>query len=90
MLEALACGTPPIVARRQPFLDYVPSCGAIFVDPENPLEIASAISALGDDRIASRVVTAGLSVVSTHTWHATARGCEPVYERLLSGALTRA
>lgn len=90
VLEALACGTPPIVARRQPFLDYVPSCGAIFVDPENPLEIASAISALGDDRIASRVVTAGLSVVSTHTWHATARGCAPVYERLLSGALTRA
>jgi len=88
VLEALACGTPPIVARRQPFLDYVPSGGAIFVDPENPMEIAAAIAALRDERIAARIVTAGVSVLSTHTWRETARGCEPVYARLSNGALT--
>ncbi len=67
----MACGTPSIVARQPPFTEYLTPADALFVDPADPDDIASALAAalLPDTR--TRLRASSLTRAAAHSW----RGC---------------
>jgi glycosyltransferase-like protein len=72
VLEAMACGTPAIVARRPPFTEYLAPTDALFVDPADPEAIAGAMAAALVPQTRLRLVAAGLARAAAHSWRACA------------------
>ncbi len=78
-LEAMACGTPVIVARVGSSAEIVGSAG-LAVDPHDEGAIAAAIRALGsDDALHRRLTATGLTRAREFTWEACARQTLAVY-----------
>ncbi|MCJ2125725.1 MSMEG_0565 family glycosyltransferase [Methylobacterium sp. J-077] len=72
VLEAMACGTPAIVSRRPPFTEYLRSDDALFVDPDDPRDIAAAMMAALAPMTRERLRAAGSARAAAHTWRACA------------------
>ncbi|SFL98618.1 MSMEG_0565 family glycosyltransferase [Methylobacterium pseudosasicola] len=72
VLEAMACGTPAIVARRPPFTEYLRSDDALFVDPGDPRDIADAMTAALAPMTRARLRAAGSTRAAAHAWRACA------------------
>jgi glycosyltransferase involved in cell wall biosynthesis len=71
-LEAMACGTPAIVADVPPFAETVGD-GAVRVDPHRPEAIAAGVRrVLEDDALRQRLREAGLRRAAGYTWEAAA------------------
>ncbi|MFN8379230.1 MAG: glycosyltransferase family 1 protein [Anaerolineae bacterium] len=82
-LEAMACGTLPIVSNRSSLPEVVGSVGAL-VEPENVDSIASALErALLDESWRAEQRTAGLARAATFRWEDTARVALSAYTRVL-------
>ncbi|WP_375464937.1 MSMEG_0565 family glycosyltransferase [uncultured Methylobacterium sp.] len=79
VLEAMACGTPAIVADRPPFTEYLGPDDALFVDPEDAGAIARAMAAALDPALRSRLVARGHEVVRQHPWRLCAERHLPAY-----------
>jgi glycosyltransferase involved in cell wall biosynthesis len=79
-LEAMACGTVPIVSNRSSLPEVVGPVG-LQVEPEDSASIAAALEqAVCDDDWRARMVEAGIARAQTFTWDNTARIVRSVYE----------
>ena len=85
-LEALACGTPVIVAEGSSLGEVVGPAGVV-VPPTDPAALAAAMRRLLDDDAARRELAArGRERAAGFTWEATAQGTLQVYRGLTGGA----
>ncbi len=82
-LEAMACGTVPIVSSRSSLPEVVGSVG-LLVDPDDPADIARAMyRAITDSAWREANEKAGLARAAQFTWEATARIALLVYKGVL-------
>jgi glycosyltransferase involved in cell wall biosynthesis len=82
-LEAMACGTVPIVSNRSSLPEVVGDVGAL-VDPDDPTSIAQAMqTALTDSEWVSTQCAAGIERAAAFTWDRTARIALSAYHALL-------
>ncbi|MBN1201477.1 MAG: glycosyltransferase family 4 protein [Anaerolineae bacterium] len=83
-LEAMACGTPPVVANRSSLPEVVGDAG-LLVDPDDPASIADAIRrVVCEQQLRARLRADGLARATTFTWRQTAEIALRVYRSLLS------
>ena len=81
-LEAMACGTVPIVSNDSSLPEVVGDVGAL-INPDDPATIAQAIErALNDSEWVRVQQAAGLERAATFTWDNTARIVLSVYNAL--------
>jgi glycosyltransferase involved in cell wall biosynthesis len=79
-LEAMACGTVPIVSNRSSLPEVVGEVG-LQVDPDDITGLAAAMQqALTDSEWRERMRTAGIERAKTFTWQNTAAVVKAVYE----------
>lgn len=84
VLQAFACGTP-VVASRIGALVEIADDAAVFVDPQNPEDIASAINkVISDDKLRKALVEKGFRRAKEFSWDKTARETVEVYKKLLN------
>ncbi|GAB4572078.1 MAG: glycosyltransferase family 1 protein [Anaerolineae bacterium] len=83
-LEAMACGTPTIVANRSSLPEVVGDAG-ILVNPDDPADIAAGLlRLLTDSALYERLRQAGLHRAQDFTWHKTALTVRDVYRQVLN------
>ena len=82
VLEAMASGTPVVVSRMAPFLEYLGEGDALFCDPFDPASIASAMREALWPEQATRLRACGLAVAAGHSWRAVAQRTLSLYRRL--------
>ena len=68
VLEAMASGTPTIVADLAPFTEYLTAKDTLFVDPENVGAIAGAMAAVLGADLGARLSAAGPGIARSHSW----------------------
>jgi glycosyltransferase involved in cell wall biosynthesis len=82
-LEAMACGTPPIVSQRSSLPEVVGHVG-LLIDPDDPTTIAAALErAITDDNWHTAQRGAGLARAASFTWSETAKVALDVYKAVL-------
>lgn len=82
-LEAMACGTPTIIANRSSLPEVVGDAG-LQIDPENPGDIATALhTILTDSTLAADLRVRGLTRASHFTWQRTAETVLQVYRQVV-------
>jgi glycosyltransferase involved in cell wall biosynthesis len=85
-LEAMACGTPPIVSNRSSLPEVVGDVG-LQINPDDPHELSDALErAITDDAWRAQERDKGIRRAATFTWENTARVTLSAYESLLSCA----
>jgi len=78
-LEAMACGTPVVVAKRAALPEVVGD-GGLLIDPEDSGEIAKAVERVLTDReFRSRLSEKALEQAARFTWRRTAEQTLQVY-----------
>jgi len=83
-LEAMACGTPVVVADRASLPEVVGEAG-LLVDPDDPDYIAQALArVLTDAGLQARMRELGLAQAARFTWERTARATLAVYREVVS------
>ncbi|MGY2048971.1 MSMEG_0565 family glycosyltransferase [Methylobacterium sp. JK268] len=82
VLEAMACGTPTVVSRIAPFTEYLREADTLFVDPEDPEDIAAGLRAALHPETRRRLAAAGCQVATAHSWRACAIRHADVYAAL--------
>ena len=82
-LEALACGTPVLVSRREPFTEHLEGCDSVaWCEPESVPSIAAGLQ-----RAAQRPrLSAPPPVCRAHSWDRSAAQHETWYARVLRAA----
>jgi len=82
-LEAMACGTPVVVADRASLPEVVGEAG-LLVDPERPEEIARALArVLTEPPLRARLKEQGLIQAARFSWPKAARETLDVYRQVL-------
>jgi glycosyltransferase involved in cell wall biosynthesis len=83
-LEAMACGTPVVVADRASLPEVVGKAG-LLVNPEDVDHIAQALTrVLTDEALRARMQTLGLAQAARFTWERTAQATLAVYRGVTS------
>ena len=83
-LEAMACGTPVVVADRASLPEVVGEAG-LLVNPDDPDDIAQALArVLTEEPLRERMRELGLAQAARFTWKKTARETLDVYRRVLA------
>jgi glycosyltransferase involved in cell wall biosynthesis len=83
-LEAMACGTPVVVADRASLPEVVGEAG-LLVDPDDVEDIARALTrVLTDGPLEARMRTLGLAQAARFTWEHTAQATWAVYREVAS------
>jgi glycosyltransferase-like protein len=82
VIEAMASGVPVIVARVEPFTEYLGDDEAIWCDPRNAASIANAMVASLGEPFRSQLAKRGANVAARHDWLDTARAHLPAYQSL--------
>ena len=82
-LEAMACGTPVVVADRASLPEVVGDAG-LLVDPDEPDDIAQALTqVLNDEMLQTHVRDLGLAQAARFSWEETAARTLEVYRQQL-------
>ena len=81
-LEAMACGCPVACSRAASLPEVCGEAARLF-DPEDPADIAAAVTAVLDDP--EPLVEAGLARAASFTWERAVGQYEDVYRELLAG-----
>jgi len=82
-LEAMACGTVPVVSNRSSLPEVVGEVG-LQIDPDNPATLADALyQALTDTQWRFVMRQAGLARAALFTWEQTARTALAVYQSVV-------
>jgi len=85
-LEAMACGTPVIVADRASLPEVVGGAG-LLIDPDRPEMIAEAMGrVLSDSELAHTLRARGLQRAKRFSWRETAYQTLAIYQQTLLGA----
>ncbi len=85
LAEAMACGCPIITSDRSA-MPEVTAGAALLIDPENIVEIASAINRVLDDAsLAASMVSSGYERKAQLSWDSFARANLKLYRHLLDG-----
>ncbi|MCZ7540676.1 MAG: glycosyltransferase family 4 protein [Anaerolineae bacterium] len=83
-LEAMACGTPPVVSDRSSLPEVVGEAG-LRVNPDDADSIADALRRLlTDSALRDTLRDAGLARAATFTWRRTAEIVREVYARVMT------
>jgi len=83
-LEAMACGTPVVVANRASLPEVVGEAG-LLIDPDNPESIAQALTrVLTEGSLREQMSKQGLLQANRFTWEKTARDTLKVYQTVLA------
>jgi glycosyltransferase-like protein len=82
VLEAMASGTPVVVSRIAPFVDYLDPSDALWCDPADPPSIAAAMRQSLRLDVASSLRARGPRVAARFGWRDVAERHLPVYRRL--------
>ncbi len=83
-LEAMSCGTPVVVADRASLPEVVGDSG-VFIDPEDPDDIARALQrVLTEESLRDRMRELGLERASRFSWKRVAQETLDVYREVLS------
>jgi len=83
-LEAMACGTPVVVAERASLPEVVGEAG-LLVDPDEADDIAQALArVLTEEPLRARMRERGLAQAARFTWEETARSTLETYRRVLA------
>ena len=88
VLEAMASGTPTLVADRAPFTEYLTAADTLFVDPEDTDAVARGMEAVLDPATAARLSAAGPAVAASHSWQACAQKHLGAYSALIEAGRT--
>jgi len=84
-LEAMACGTPAVVADRSSLPEVVGEAG-LLVNPDDVEGIAQALTrVLTEESLRARMRTLGLAQASRFSWKRAAEETLAVYRKVLSG-----
>jgi glycosyltransferase involved in cell wall biosynthesis len=84
VLEAMSLGVPVVAARRGS-LPEVAADAALFVDPDEPDDIARGIDrVLQDERVAAECAAKGLRRAQAFSWRATARRVYETYQQAIA------
>lgn len=87
-LEAMACGTPVVVADRSSLPEVVGDAG-LLVDPDSPEELAAALAQILDDgALRTSLRQRGLVRASQFSWAKAAAQTMAVYDQVIQTALT--
>ncbi|MEM3433549.1 MAG: glycosyltransferase family 1 protein [Candidatus Methanomethyliaceae archaeon] len=87
LLEAMACGTPILAARRGSVPEVVRDAACLLDDPTDPEAVASAILVtLADREKLAEMSIKGLARSRDFTWERTARCTLELYERVTQDA----
>lgn len=79
-LEAMACGTVPVVSDRASLPEVVGDVG-LLIDPDDPATIADALHRVLDDAVwRARMQEAGIARAAKFTWERTAQTILSVYQ----------
>lgn len=82
VLEAMACGVP-VITSDIPALREVGGGAAIFVDPENPQEIAAQMNGvLSNANESSTIVQNGFERIKLFSWQKSAEKLKALYESI--------
>ena len=80
-LEAMACGTPPVVSDLACLRELVPSSAGVHVPPEDPVALAQAIDGLVAAPARRRAMAArGQEIAEQYGWDQIARRQAEVYD----------
>ena len=82
VLEAMASGTPVVVSRIAPFVDYLDPCDALWCDPTDSSSIAAAMRQSLRPDVASSLRARGPLVAARFGWREVAERNLAVYRRL--------
>ncbi len=82
VLEAMASGTPVVVSRIAPFVDYLDPSDALWCDPADSSSIAGAMRQSLRADVASLLRTRGPVVAARFGWRDVAERHLPVYRRM--------
>ena len=83
-LEAMACGTPVVVAERASLPEVVGEAG-LLVNPDDPGNIAQALArVLTEEPLRVQMRELGLAQAARFTWEETARQTLAIYRRVLA------
>ncbi|GAC1584534.1 MAG: MSMEG_0565 family glycosyltransferase [Candidatus Velthaea sp.] len=80
VLEALACGTPPIVSAIEPFTSYLEPDDALFCDPLDAATIAESMLAALRPGVRAQFRVHGPAVAQRYDWQSSARAHIAIYE----------
>lgn len=80
-LESMACGTPAIVCRNSSLPEVVDNA-ALFVDADNPVEMADAINRLYDPGLRADLVTRGYAQAKKFTFKAMGEELAVAFEEI--------
>ena len=84
-LEAMAAGTPAVVAAGGSLTEVVGAAGVLVRDADDPQAWADALSRLDDPAARTAVSTRGRAHAASFTWQATAEQTVSVWRRVLDG-----
>jgi len=83
LLEAMACGVPVVTSRRGS-IPEVAGEAALYVDPDDPKDIAGGIEKVLNDRsLRQGLITKGLLRAKAFTWKRTAEETFMVYRKIM-------
>jgi glycosyltransferase-like protein len=82
VLEAMASGTPVVVSRIAPFVDYLDPSDALWCDPADSSSIAGAMRQSLRPEVANALRARGPLVAARFGWRDVAERHLPVYRRL--------
>ncbi len=86
ILEAAACGCPVITARGGSIPEVIGDAG-IYINPQNPYEIAKAISSVfEDEKKRNDLSKKGIVQAAKFSWKQTAHNTIKVYEKIYTEA----
>lgn len=83
VLEAMASGIPVIVPRIAPFTEHLDAGDALWVDPFDPVSIATAMTDALQPDLAGQLRTAGMELAAGFGWDACARRHLDIYHEVL-------
>ncbi|MBX9629424.1 MAG: MSMEG_0565 family glycosyltransferase [Burkholderiales bacterium] len=84
VLEAMACGTPAVVSRIEPFTEWLGADDCIWVDPHDPRSIAMGMRVVLTGPLAARLRQNGLEVAARHPWSSSAQRHVELYRTHLT------
>ena len=84
LLEAIASGLPVITSNQPPFTEFLSPQQALWVNPETPSDIATAMYSILQPELAESLVAQSQTLLQNYSWSASAQLHLQHYRRLTS------